>query len=152
MAHNDKYGPLVADLLADAEGWQDAMLAQTLRTVRRQRRVKKAGRMAVVAAGLLVLLTVLPTRRTAPTGSSAVSKQPTLHIVATQPLRSSAFVRTAIGNCTIVTTDLTPTPEVSDDWLLARVSDHPAVLVRETPTEAALVFVSPEDQREFLSE
>ena len=152
MARNDKYGPLVADILADSDGWQDAILAQTLRTVRRQRRIRKAGRMTVVAAGLLVLLTVLPTRRTAPTVADSASGPTALQVVATQPLRQSAFVSTTVGNCAIVSTDLTPVPQVSDDWLLARVSDHPAVLVRETPTDAALVFLSPEDQGEFLSE
>ena len=156
---------LLNEVLAEAApaDFRDAMLGETLRRVRRQRRWRQTRR----AVALLVVLGLcgvfiwqkkLPRSSIAPAPvARAVPKN--YQLVQTRPLPASAIVSTkplASGQLTtsaeMATTVQTHSgnyQELNDAELLALVASHPAVLIRTGPHSEELVFTNPEDQKGF---
>lgn len=157
-ADNERLLTEVAAEAMPAE-FREALLGETLRRVRQQRRLGQMRRAAILVAslGLLVALVWLdsprrPVPRRHPTTTCA--------IVRTQPLPASAFVSThpfssalivASANVHLVRTTATSGgfQAIDDNQLLALVAPRPAVLVGTGPHSEELVFVNPEDRKGF---
>jgi len=144
---------LLNDVLGEetAPGFREALLHQTLRLARRRRRfrqVRKAGlglvALAILAFGVL---------RNLPPGSKSVEPRKPYLLVRTQPLSESAIVRSrALAPGRLVASSPTRNVvsttaeaanelrELTDDELLLLAG--PAVLVRQGPHSAELVFVN----------
>ena len=148
---------LLADVLAEdgRAGWNRALLEDTLRHVRRQRRWRRTGG----AAGLIVMLLVAGVafwkttlrdepRLAHPAPAPAASPY---QLVITRPLAPSQVVLTqpfsaghqilAAWQVSIVRTRPGGTREVGDDELLALAAPQIVALVRRGPHDAELVFV-----------
>lgn len=147
---------LLSDVLADAQsatGRRNVLLGETLRLVRRRRRlrqVRRAASLVVVAAGLALLVWPGQKRRP-PVIPSAASYV----LVQTEPLPESSVVRTRTLAATSVVSSrptvgaMTTTGpsrwlhEIRDDELLALAVPSSVVLVRRGPDAADLVFTDP---------
>ena len=153
---------LLADVLAEAEptGFREALLGETLRLAgsrRRARRFRRASAALVVLGllGTLVWQFMLPGRGifTASVTSYAEVRTGPLPpdvIVGTQPFAPDRIVM-SVASVDVVRT--TPNSggfrRLNDDELLALVAPRPAALVRVGPQSAKLVFVNPDDQKDF---
>ena len=151
--HNER---LLTDILAEgsAVGRRDASLGETLRLVRNRRRWRQARRrvyaLALEAAGVLVFRRQVPPRRAGPEAAKAYV------LVRTQPLANAAWVKTRpLAAANLITSGPTagilttagagqPWQEISDEDLLGLAAPNPAVLVRNGPGPAELVFVHSE--------
>jgi hypothetical protein len=152
---------LLADVLAEAEptGFRATLLGETLRLAARRRRVRRFGQVSAALAvlwmlGTLVWQFILPGHGILP--PTAVSYAnirtealPPDAIVRTQPFAADRIV-VSVASADIVHT--TPSSgkfhKIDDDELLALVA-RPAALVRVGPHSAKLIFLSPEDQKDF---
>ncbi len=152
---------LLAEVLAEAEpaGFRDALLGETLRLAgsrRRGRRFRK-GTATLVVLGLLGTLVwqfMLPGHGiltlVAPSYANVRTEPlPLAAIVRTQPFAADRIV-VSIASVDVVHT--TPNSgrfrKINDDELLALVA-RPATLVRVGPQSAKLIFLNPEDQKDF---
>jgi hypothetical protein len=161
MSHAIDQRRLLADVLAEAEptGFRAALLGETLRLAgsrRRARRLRQATTaLAVVGLfGALVWRFLLQGQGVlTPTSASCV-------IVRTEPLPPGAIVRTqpfaadrvvmSVASVDVIRTTLNSGRfrKIDDDELLALVA-RPAALVRVGPNSANLIFLNPEDQKDF---
>jgi hypothetical protein len=136
-------------------GFREGLFQQTLKLVRRRRRIRKlqqgASLVAVLAGlGCLIWYQVLPLR--VPAGMPArpyamVRTQPLSQAawVTTQPLVPERLITTAkTGNVVVTAMAASPVRELNDDELL-ELAPQPAALVRFGPHNAELVFVEQAD-------
>ena len=165
MNHKSGYEQLLADALAEAApaDFRAAMLGDTLRRLRRQRRWRQTR----PAAGLLVALALCGmfiwqknfSRQpvTPAPAAAAVAKNyqliqtgplPASAIVATQPLAAGQMIA-PVASIGRIQTGRGNYHMLNDTELLALVASHPAVLIRTGPHSEELVFANPEDQKGF---
>ncbi|HVO33831.1 MAG TPA: hypothetical protein VMU17_07935 [Elusimicrobiota bacterium] len=152
---------MLTDVLAEAEpaGFRAALLGETLLLAARRRRVRHIGH----ASGALAILCVLGTLvwQFMPPGHGILAAKSTdCAIVRTETLPPSSIIHTqpfaadhtvvSVASVDIVHT--TPNSgkfhKINDDELLALVV-RPAALVRVGPQSAKLIFLNPEDQKDF---
>jgi hypothetical protein len=156
---------LLAEVLAEASppDFRGAMLAETLRLVRRRRQFRQMRHAAGVLA-LIGLLTVLAAQQflkpkvISPSPAKKNGHQ-SYELVRTQPLPASALVSTRSFSATGFLVSVPKIIEVAtvsggfrlinDDELLALLADKPAILIRTGPHSEELVFANPEDQKSF---
>jgi hypothetical protein len=158
--HPDKDG-LLKDVLGGFAARREALLADTLRQVRRRRRFRQARQGGYVLGFILLAAAVLllKARRHPPTETHLTPLKPSPYLlVETQPLRPSALIETrslpsaitisSVPAAGIVTTAANKfkLEVVSDDALLAMAAPNPAVLVRRGDGKAELVFVNLDDE------
>ena len=157
---------LLAEVLAEASpvDFREAMLAETLCMVRRRRQIRQARPVAgvLVMAGLLVVLVAHHFSKL-PAVSAPLAEQikpQSYELVRTQPLPSSALVRTgdsfaagfahSVPKAVEVATATGGFRLINDDQLLALLADKPAILIRTGSHTEELVFANPEDQKKLL--
>jgi hypothetical protein len=140
--------------------FRNVVLEQTLRRVRRRRVVRQVQR-GVVAMALLAALPFViwrtfffPIREThSPIPKFAAASFRSLApcvLVETKP-GGVETVASSVGAVVIVeTATIKDAPkEITDEELLALTAGRPAVLVRQSPHQAELLFVNAEDQNGF---
>jgi hypothetical protein len=155
---------LLADVLSDerSDALRERLLGQTLGLVRGRRRFQQARRTALVLAvvaglGLVLWRTLPPSAMVPPTERRSYVEvrsrplQPVAlvitrafdpaRVVASVPL--SVVVQTAAGDGRV--------REINDAELLALTGPKPAALVRRGAHSAELVFASPADEEELVS-
>jgi hypothetical protein len=157
---------LLNDVLAEnaPADFREALLGETLRLVRRQRRLRQA-RNAIGIVAVLVLLGILvwPGNNAknpvaiAPPAVKAAQKNYT--VIVTQPLATGNVITTHslaatqfIGSKTsieIVQTTAGNYRLIGDEELLALLGSHSAALVRVGPHSEKLVFANPADAKGF---
>ena len=161
MSHAIDQRHLLADVLAAAEptGFRATLLGETLRLAARRRRVRRFGQASVALAVLCLVGTLiwqfpLPGRGVFTPASASCAN------VRTEPLPPSAIVRTqpfaaeriVVSVASVDVVHTTPSSgrfrKIDDDELLALVA-RPAALVRVGPHSAELIFLNPEDQKDF---
>jgi hypothetical protein len=154
---------LLAEILAEASpaDFRAAMLAETLRMVRRRRRFQLARQVAGVLSVmcLLVILAGLQLSRPTIISTPAAMKipKPSYEPVRTQPMAAGALIatrkffefesETSVSKVIEVATVRGGFRLINDDELLALFADKPAVLIRTGPHSEELVFVNPDDQK-----
>lgn len=157
---------LLDDVLAEGapEKFREAILGETVRVVRRRRRIRQIRNgggifVALALAGLFVWQRNSPQRPTAvaPPAIQAAEKSYTLvrtrslspnEIVATVSLSAGQFVSSTQA-VKIVETTADNFRLIDDNELLALVASHPAILVRTGPQSEKLVFADPKDAKGF---
>jgi len=154
---------LLADVLADesADGFREALLAETLGLVRRRRRSRQAWR-AATAVALVAGLGALLWRSPRPTAVAPMKGDrgyaivlsvplPLAALVSTQPFTADRIVTSSRNVEVVQTASSSARPgEINDSELLALVGPKPAALVRRGPHLAELVFVNPADKDELF--
>jgi hypothetical protein len=142
--------------------WRGAMLGETLRLVRRRRRVRQIRHVAevLVVGGLLAVLLrqtfvnppaiPLIAKKIAPLNYEIVHTRPAPEniVVNTGSLPGVQAVTSASTIRETSTTHGGLRP-INDGELLALTATHPVVLIRTGPTSEELVFINPEDQKGF---
>jgi hypothetical protein len=156
---------LLGDILAEAApaGFREALLDETLRVVRRRRRIRRARNIAGVFV-VLALLGLLVLQKTSRPTSTAIAPTPkeierSYTLIRTQPLPAGSIITThstsAVPSITSATTvaviETTPGNfrPINDQQLLTLVAAHPALLVRTGPHTEQLVFANPDDAKGF---
>lgn len=153
---------LLNEILEEAApaAFRSAVLEQTLRRVRRRRVVRQARR-GLVALAFLAGLPLVLWRTLLPPDHDTESGFPKIAMVSSQPPTASLILDTKPDGVTIVTSSpgavvfvetgvAKDSPkEITDEELLALVAGKAAVLVRQSPHQAELVFVNAEDQNGF---
>jgi hypothetical protein len=158
--------PFLRDVLGEEtdDAFRAGVLDATLQRVRRQRRLRVAGRAAVaaVAIGLCGLWLWRPQAPMVVEHRPAAPPAPVVpaYWVRSQPLPDTAVVRTSFHavatvssspvGVALVTTSPATVERLDDDSLLELVAGHPAALVRWKDRPAELVFVNSADHAEFL--
>src|SRR5439155_8539484 len=107
---------LMSLLFADATGFRDELLAKTLGSVRRRRRVRRWGQTLTIAALFATALWWSVPRKpafVAPTASST----PVVQVVYTQPMPAERIVTSYQGSVTIIPTDNASLAFVGDEEL-----------------------------------
>jgi len=153
---------LLADVLAEAEptGFREALLGETLRLAGSRRRARRLQRVTATLAvlglvGTLVGRFLLPGHGFfTPTATSCAT-------VRTEPLPPGAIVHTepfavdriVVSVASVEVIHTAPNSgklrNLNDDELLALVAPRPAALVRVGPQSEKLIFLNPEDQKDF---
>lgn len=156
---------LLDDVLAEAApaGFREALLDETLRVVRRRRRIRHARNIGGVFVVLVLIgafvfhralkspsIAVAPVPKTVEKSYTLVRTQPFSvgSIITTRPLASVSF-ETSTASVIIVATAPGNFRPIDDQQLLTLVAAHPAVLVRTGPHSEQLVFANPEDAKGF---
>jgi hypothetical protein len=154
---------LLMEVLAEGSDprLREALLAQSLQLVRRQRKFRQARRVTSVMAGFIgLLLLVSRFVPLAPNGSPPSAKP--YNLVRSQPLPANALVQTtphflpdfisSKKQVAIVVTSSTVHGfrDLDDDQLLELAAPSSVVLVRHGPHEAQLVFVDQEQRDTIL--
>jgi len=152
---------LLTDVLAEnaPADFERALLDDTLRAVRRRRRLRRSSRGLAVAGVLAAIgLTIW---NALPPLAPLYLVRPSLRIVNSQALPPSMVIGTKPGSVVVVTSSLAtvlvvetgsiqdPFKEINDEQLLALVGGRPAALVRQGPNQAELLFLNPEDTNGF---
>lgn len=133
---------LMSLLFADANDFRDELLATTLRSARRRRRVRRLGQTLAIAALFATALWWSVPRRPALVAPSAAST-PAVRVVYTQPLRAEYIVTTSQASVAIIPTDTASLAFVGDEELLDLVPGETKLLVWHAPHQAELVIVGP---------
>jgi hypothetical protein len=153
---------LLDDVLGDAapEDFRAGLLDQTLRQVRRRRRVRRWNRSIAAAAGLIVVSLTL-WKMISPGSKLMEQRVPALVVIHSRPLDSSMVVETEPGAVNLVVSSASNLAlvetgrrrsqfrEIDDEGLLAFMQGKPVALVRHGPNQAELIFLNPEDQNGF---
>lgn len=158
-----KTDDLLNDVLTEAapEEFQNAVLRNTLRHVRRRRHLRVAKRVALTVALAAVVPALLWRSAVRDPSVVTVAGIPGVTVVRTQPLDSSLTVSTDPGSVEVVTTSSTSLGVVetglaadsyrvvTDEELLLFCAGRPSAIVRHKLGEAELVFVDPRDWQGF---
>jgi hypothetical protein len=153
--------PLLDDVLAEAipGAFRNELLEQMLNQVRRRTRVRRWSQRALVIA--LAASTWLLSRSGPPPSESMVPRSSAVRIVQSQPLDVRMIVETRPGAVTAIDSPAAAVAvvatepgnelvrEIDDDQLLALVAGPVAVLVRPSAGQAELLFINPEDEKDF---
>ena len=151
---------LLKDVLGDAapEKFRAALLDQTLRQVRRRRRVRRWNRSLAAAAGL-ILVSLTCWKILQPASELVESRVPSLVVIHSRPLDPSMVIETKPGAVRVVVSSASTFAlvetgrsrnqfrEIDDEGLLALLQGKPVALVRHGPNQAELIFLNPEDQK-----
>jgi DNA-binding phage protein len=139
---------LLADVLDLGPTAPQDFLSETLRLVRRKRRMRQVCQSAGLTAVLLAAA-LLCWPRPEPTAPTLTNKPSVLRVVTTRPMKPSAFIRTDPRSVQWITSSeasvaVFSTPpmrieELTDEQLLARMGKAPVILVRHTTNEAELI-------------
>ncbi|MBI2924656.1 MAG: hypothetical protein HYY24_03005 [Verrucomicrobia bacterium] len=162
MNHDPDRYQLLETVLGDAvpADFRDALLAHTLRHVRRRKRALQLTRGSLML-GLLAVLSLGLWKMLFGPRRPAEAAFATVRVVTSQPLPRSIIVETELGatrtvssspsTLAVIETGSVPNlyQEIDDERLLAFVAGRPVALVRRGPHEAELVFVNPADQEGF---
>lgn len=125
----------------DAAEFREQLLGQTLRRVRRKRRIRQCGQvLALLALCASALWWSLPQRTTTEAPWVAISG---LRVVHTQPLSADQIVRTRSDSVVMIATDPSHLLLVGDEELLALVPGKTKLLVWHAPDRAELVVIGP---------
>jgi len=150
--------PLLSDVLAEDSNadFREALLDQTLRVVRRKRRIRKVRRGAY-ASLMVVALALISFHFFISKPPASKRLEPSYALVVTQPFPASAVLATSRDH-SVATISTSPTVEwiataesspilhqLDDDELLALLPS-PALLVRRGPHIAELVFANTDAQ------
>ena len=150
---------LLAEVMAgaDAAGFREALLGETLRLARRRRRFRRALQ-AVPLVAVFVGLALRMRRGLPPEGPPREAMQENYVVVQSQPLPAAALVMTrplAIDHLVASFTNVQRVQteqhngqfrEIDDDELLALARPEPAALVRLGPHTAQLIVLNSIDQ------
>ena len=161
MSHATDQRHLLADVLAEAEptGFRAALLGETLRLAGSRRRARRL-RQTTATLAVLGVLGTLAWRFLLPGRGVFTSTATSCAMVRTEPLPPGAIVRTqpfaadriVVSVASVDVIHTTPNSgrfrKIDDDELLALVA-RPAALVRVGPNSAQLIFLNPEDQKDF---
>jgi len=129
-------------LFVDAAEFRDELLATTLRSVRRRRRVRRLGQgLAIAALFATVLWWSVPPRSTVIAPSASTT--PMVKVVYTQPLPPDRIVTSSQASVAIVPTDSATLAFVGDEELLDLVPGETKLLVWHAPHQAELVILGP---------
>jgi hypothetical protein len=153
---------LLDDVLGDAapEEFRTMLLDQTLRQVRRRRRVRRWNRGLAAAAGL-ILVSLACWKMLWPDTRLLEQRVPALVVIHSRPLDPSMVIETKPGAVSIVVSSASTFAlvetgrsrsqfrEIDDEGLLALLQGKPVALVRRGPNQAELIFLNPEDQKGF---
>jgi hypothetical protein len=153
---------LLEDVLGDAapEDFRSRLLDQTLRQVRRRRRVRRWNRGLAAAAGL-ILVSLACWKMLWPGSRLVEPSVPALVVIHSRPLDSSMVVETKPGAVNVVVSSASTfalvetgrsrsqVREIDDEGLLKLMQGKPVLLVRHGPNHAELIFLNPEDQKGF---
>lgn len=136
--------------------FQAALLENTLRTARRRKQFRQAGRCGLVLCVVAVAVAIFLQGPVAPL--NRVEQESALPIIHSQRLNPGMLVATRQFVPEVKTSPLTFTAIhtktggfkiLGDDELLACLTKHPAALVRRGNGSADLVFVNPADMEGF---
>ncbi|HEY5345192.1 MAG TPA: hypothetical protein VIK62_02485 [Verrucomicrobiae bacterium] len=158
---------LLAEVLAEASppDFRAAMLAETLRRVRRRRQFRQTRQVAGALAATILLVVVVSRQFSKPTAdlpplAKEIATQ-NYELVRTQPLPPGAIVSTRSFPATGFAATVPDVVEVAtisggyrlinDNELLALLADKPAVLIRTGPGSEELVFANAEDRKKLLA-
>jgi hypothetical protein len=161
MSHATDQRRLLADVLAEAEptGFRAALLGETLRLAGSRRRVRRF-RQTTAALAVLGLLGTLAWQLLLPGRGFFTPTATSCAVVRTEPLPPEAIVgtqpfvadRIVVSVASVNVIHTTPNSggfrRLNDDELLALVA-RPAALVRVGSNSAKLIFLNPEDQKDF---
>jgi hypothetical protein len=158
---------LLDDVLAEAApaNFREALLDETLRIVRRRRRLRQVRNVVGMLIFMGFLGVFVRQQMLKKPSSIAIAPQPTkpvekgYTVIHSQPLSASDVITThPPGAIPLITSAATveiveTTPGqfrlINDQQLLALVAAHPAVLVRTGPNSEQLVFANPQDAKGF---
>jgi hypothetical protein len=157
---------LLTEIFAGASpaDFRAAMLAETLRLVRRRRHFRqfRRGLGVFVVMGLLVVFVAQQFSKL-PVISRPQAKKfamPNYELVLTQPLPASALIAThsfsmpgpseSVPKVVEIVTAGGGFRLINDNELLTLLADKPAALIRTGPHSEELVFANPEDQKKLL--
>jgi hypothetical protein len=154
---------LLDDVLGDAapEEFRAGLLNQTLRQVRRRRRVRRWNRSLAAATGL-ILVSLTCWKMLWPGSRVIEQRVPALVVIHSRPLDSSMVVETKPGTVSVVVSSASTFAlvetgrsrsqfrEIDDEGLLSLLNGKPVALVRHGPNRAELIFLNPEDEKGFL--
>jgi len=164
MKRKPDHGQLLNDVFGETAPatWRGAMLGETLRLVRRRRRIRQwrhAAEILVMAGLLAVWLRQTFVRSPAVSPMAKKIAPRPCEVVRTRPLPENFVVSTGslpeVQTVTSASTVREATTAhggfrpINDDELLALTAAHPAVLIRTGPEAEELVFVNPGDQKGF---
>lgn len=146
---------LLADVLSSESdsAFSACVLAETLRGVRRQHRMRQVRHYGVAVATILVATLIASHFLHRPIAPTVANKTQTsgYQLVATTPLTASQITESRFfspdqavvaGNVSLVQTTTGGFAEIGDDELLSLAAPNVVALVRRGPHEAELVFVS----------
>ena len=131
---------LLSLMFADDAEFRDQLLGQTLRRVRRKRKVRYAGQ-----ALLALLIAAVALWWTLPR-PAAFNTQPQalgVPIVRTGPLSPEQLVTTRLDSVAIISSDKSSFAFLGDEQLLELVPGETKLLVWHAPHQAELVIVGP---------
>ena len=134
---------LMSLLFSDATDFRDELLAKTLRSAPRRRRVRRWGQTLTIAALFATALWWSVPRKPAFVAQPSASGEPAVHLVYTQSLPPECIVTSYQGSVTIIPTDNTNFALVGDEELLDLVPGETKLLVWHAPHQAELVIVGP---------
>ena len=164
MKNRDPNDRLLGDIFADAlsPDFRANLLASTLQTVQRKRRMRKTVRVAAAVMGIVCLIglstwslrrsdSTLVSLETAPVTVVRTQPLPRSSIVTTQGFATEAIIQT-VAFTQLVHTEKEHSPFriIGDRELLALVGEGRAALVRVGPETEELIFVNPNDANGFL--
>jgi hypothetical protein len=126
-------------MFADASEFREQLLGETLRRVRRKRRVRKAGQVlfALAIVGYEMWWSLPPRLDMTLPADGGV------HIVHTKPLPPEQVITTQAGSVTVISSDRGTVDLLEDDQLLKVVPGETKLLVWHAPDQAELVIVGP---------
>jgi len=141
---------LLSAMFDDAAEFREQLLGETLRRVRRKRRIRSIGRalLALVIAAFTIWWG-LPHRATFNSAPVQVGRgvpaepQAAARIVLTSPLSAGQLVTTRQDSVVMISSDKSTVAMLDDDRLLDLVPGETKLLVWHAPHEAELVIVGP---------
>ncbi len=131
---------LMSVMFADAAEFREQLLAETLRCVRRKRRLRHAGQaLLTVMIAALALWWTLPRRAPFEIAPQAGGVQ----IVRSIPLSTEQLITTRSDSVMIISSDPSSVALLGDDQLLDLAPGETKLLVWHGPHKAELVIVGP---------
>ena len=132
---------LLSVMFSDAAQFREELLGETLRRVRRKRRMRNCGRaLLTLMVAALALWWTIPWRAGLDSPAPIVAGIP---IINTQPLPAGQVVTTRADSVVIFSSDKSSLSLVGDDQLLELVPGETKLLVWHAPHEAELVIIGP---------
>lgn len=139
---------LLDDVLADAMplGFREELLARTLTSVRRRRRIRAVARAGMALTAVAVVAWV-GWRGSVSSPEKLESRPPACRVVVTEPLSADAIVRTRAFAPELVVTSSSFSATVRTLPGITRLIDDRELLALAGPYSGVLVRISPQEQR-----